>query len=752
MLKQEQFTTLERKIERFTRMLEERPKDGLTVLALAEASFRRGLKLDALTAYQQVTKEQPVSEAYLAVAEIYSQQNMTSEAYGELRRLFELDPENVEARLLANELQAQSPAPDDVAQLLNEPTSDEAFDEARLRLQIQRAIHNRELQERTRNVTLEPGVVIHEYYVEEAKKKLIDVDEQLRKIEDLRIYNATLRELPRPEAIAPEPELEASLETETEAESVAAVDMSAVGDEAPASVEESENVIPVSAEPVGDFAASPVAEEMVQPEVVPVETASLDFSSQEQPATEQPAASVPDFSEAALPEVGEVQPMEPAVPSAEEVSPAVDPALSPVEDSATDVDPTVADFDSSPAPAAEVAPVPPAETTVTEALDFAPESTGGVEPSNEAPEPVPVAFDPPDFSADSQGEAALEEVTPAPIEITTEPEPVSALDTGMELVTNVEPDLPDPDEAVTEPEIAALPDLPAVPDFSDSPTEPEMPTPEVIEIGLEQPSAPATSDVGESYSAESLDFSPEPVAPVPDALEPISVDSGIEPDLPEPSLPELVEQAPEVISAPELPPVPAPEPMPIQMGEPVQISEPEVAQPAITIEPEAAAEPEAPAEPAAPVEPEIAPQPEIEMEPEPAASNGALAAERQAFYVSQAEELGKLTATLARTRGVTSIFLCSRDGTTIDSVVKDDVTEARIGELVLESFDFLTAYAESPAYWVLECGGGIFVMQALDDFHVLIAIGQAGANFGALRYTMDKTKAKFGAILKDVPR
>ena len=51
-----------------------------------------------------------------------------------------------------------------------------------------------------------------------------------------------------------------------------------------------------------------------------------------------------------------------------------------------------------------------------------------------------------------------------------------------------------------------------------------------------------------------------------------------------------------------------------------------------------------------------------------------------------------------------------------------------------------------------QCNGGIFVMQTLDEDHVLIAVGQAGANFGALRYTMDKTKAKFGDILGEVPR
>lgn len=124
---------------------------------------------------------------------------------------------------------------------------------------------------------------------------------------------------------------------------------------------------------------------------------------------------------------------------------------------------------------------------------------------------------------------------------------------------------------------------------------------------------------------------------------------------------------------------------------------------------------------------------------------------RKAYYVSQAASLSALTATLARTRGVTSIFLVAREGTTIESVAKDAISEERIGELVQESFEFLEAFARDPSYWVLECAGGIFVMQKLDERHVLIAIGQAGANFGALRYTMDKTKAKFEQILSLTP-
>ena len=231
------------------------------------------------------------------------------------------------------------------------------------------------------------------------------------------------------------------------------------------------------------------------------------------------------------------------------------------------------------------------------------------------------------------------------------------------------------------------------------------------------------------------DLDPIVGAPEPDLpsdLDPIAV--APEPDVPnEPIAPLAV--APDSPAEPMAPPAPI---APIQVA-PDLPSEPAppIASEPVAIEPPVIDD----------IAPEVAPP---EVVPAPAASV-VNAAERQAYYESKAEELGKLTAALARTRGVTSIFLVARDGSTIDSVVKDDVTEERVGELVKESFEFLLAYAKSPSYWVLECTGGIFVMQTLDAHHVLIAIGQAGANFGALRYTMDKTKAKFGSILDNVP-
>lgn len=675
MLTQEQATTLDREIERFSQILAKNPGDGLTVLALAEASFRRGLKLEALTAYQTVTKEQPIPEAHLAVAEIYSQQNMSTEAYGELRQLFKLNPENVEARLLVRNLEKHSTAPDDIQLILRTPASEEAFREARLRLQIQRAIHNRELQERTRNGTLEPGVVIHEYYIEEAKKKLIEVDEQLRKLEDLKAYNASLHDLPTPEPVSPQveeaeqPEVEFALDQEL---ATAIQDFESQEQNAP----DLDELPPAPVPNESDFPSEEqVSSAEPEPEPLEVPLPALELESEAKVLHVEPEAEAQVASEEPAPTLLEVssETLEfeaPTESAAEEESEAPELVLLPnthdemLEQPASPVSDS-ADMEFPPVP-------PPAEGLVADEL---------VEELPPYPEPT----------LHIESEPVLTEQQVLPVE-----EPSIDLSIPIDVSSALDPELPEIDEA----EPLTLATTPVAP----------MPEPRLNDAVLDQSPA-AREGFGAPPAIEPVSFgepediSPPPVAPMEVAVESIAV----EPVAPTSEIPTA----------------------------------------ALAVEP-------APAEPTPVVEPAPVPEPAAVAEPipvaEPPRPAGVSAAERQAYYESRAEEIGKLTGTLARTRGVSSIFLVARDGTTIDSVVKDDITESRVGDLVKESFEFLSAYAASPAYWVLECAGGIFVMQTLDEEHVLIAIGQAGANFGALRYTMDKTKAKFEAILQNVPR
>jgi tetratricopeptide (TPR) repeat protein/predicted regulator of Ras-like GTPase activity (Roadblock/LC7/MglB family) len=702
----DQMTTLERKIGHFSRILESKPGDELTVLALAEASFRRGLKLEALTAYQEVVRSRAVPEAYLAVAEIYSAQDMPNEAYGELRRLFELDPDNVEARLLVNSLQEDALPPEDVREIMQRPTSEQAFDEARLRLKIQRAIYYRELQERTRNVTLEPGVVIHEYHMEEAKKKLIRVDELLRELERFREYTQTLALAPRPEPVSPqaEPESVASppAEVAQEGEPTPPPMLDELPQELTAEAPSSAELAPPPSEEESSPAPSQ-ENELPAPQVQTAEAPSAGTPSVETPLAEISLEEAPSGEASS-----EVVPLSEGLPEAS--------AQVPGESASVELAPS------------EEALSPLAATA---------------SPETAAPEPLP--------SASAESEMARGEFEPSPVPAeATSLEVTEPADSSVEVTASA--------EART---VEAAAEEMAAPAESQAGAEGEA-------AALRENATDSGPPSGEGQPAPHLDLSPLPIAAIEPPATPsfnpefaISMDSLVDPDLPD-----LKADLPEVDEIPDAPEQPSEEveaaaPPPPVAGPPTFDDAPPVPEPVSFAPIEmiddstmilTAPEPE----PIPPVAPVAAAPPVVE--PAPAYSSGEMeavpqtvSAARQAFYETHAEALSGLTTTLARTRGVTSIFLVAREGVTIDSVVKDDIGEKRVGELVRESFEFLEAFANDPAYWVLECAGGIFVMQKLDDRHVLIAIGQAGANFGALRYTMDKTRTKFEQLLAQAP-
>lgn len=483
MLQMDQKTSLERQIERFREISEASGGDLTATLALGEASLRRGLRLEALNAFQRVIRaEDSVVEAHLAIAQIFSQQRMFAEAYDELGRVLELDPDNLEARLLALELQEAQEPPDALREALDAIVVLSAFERTRIRLGVLKRLAERDFQERTRNLALESAEPLHEYYVEEAKKRLTLFERLLEGLEHLE------EETRRRQLEPPAPEL--------------------------------------------------IAPRLLEAEAQPVESPELD--------------------------------LEP-------------------------------DFGPQPEPAA-----------AAEAF--------GMDHSEELAQV-------PDLS---ESEFAFEEQSP-------ELQPIAAFEGASE-----------PGAVEASPEI-------------------------------EPPAAVET----------------DPEAAVLSVREPIA-----------PEVPEFDEVLPPVDEAPTEPP-------------------PEADQP--SLEPEA-----------------------IPDEAAPAAAAGPTPG-RLEFYSSLSADLGDLTGTLSKTRGVTSIYVVSRDGYLLEHSSKDDVAPERICAMVVEALDFLESFAPDPQYWVLECDGGILVMQTVDAMHVLVAVGQAGANFGALRYTMDKTRPRFAQLFEGMP-
>ncbi|MBI3925908.1 MAG: hypothetical protein HY319_10245 [Armatimonadetes bacterium] len=498
-------TTLSRKMAQYRGILEKAPDDLTPVLAFAETAMRRGLRLEALEAYQKVLgQESSIPEAHLAMAEIYHQQGLVSEAYQELVQLFALEPYNAEGHLLARRMAGSTEPPDLARPYLEEGSTLDEVARARTRLSISRSILMREVQELSRIAATNREPIL-EYFLAEAQKRLDRIHEALSELE-------TLEEEARAPRLRPP---------------------------------------------------------MVPPEVA--EEAILESPEEDFPVTGAP-------------------------------------------------------------PLEELEPAPRAPLWPESLEDLVSEETT--------------------YSLIHEPPPALEPIEPAPL-------PLDLDQFTRELEAEPSPVPPPP----LEPGLGWEQGLKAPPGF-------EVPPP----IQAPPPLQPTDLEAELSLSAASLSV------------------GGLELGLP----PTYEDSAPS----------------------PAPVSAPWLSELVF---------------------------PEATLEGPPSSA-------RLSFYDSLQAPLSTLTGQLAKTRGVTSLFICSREGHVIQHSTRDAMTPDLVSNLVVDGLSFLESYASEPRYWVLECDGGIVVLQMIDPRHVLVAVGQAGANFGALRYTMDKICPKFAELLSAAPQ
>lgn len=538
----EQKTTLELKLEKLRSICEKSPDNHIGLLALAETAFRRGLRLEALEAYQKVLKDESVAEAHLCMAQMYRHHGLYQEAISELRVLFDMEPGYPEAHVFARELSAATTLPHDIEEILLAGCGNDELALARVRLSIARSLVLREGQELVAIQDANAGDPTFGYYIFETRKRLSYCEEvlsQLTVLEDAR--KAYLADLDRQRQI------------ERERQRVA---------------------------------ETPVVE---------------------------------------APNVVEVRPVEP-LEGGSDVGVAAGTGLD-FNDFPTDTD---SDADTEAAVVEEVYQEVTeihAEQSLEEAV-VVEESTRTVEPALWDDHPALVLNH---DSGETGGRDADHDLT-------------------RDIIPTLEGDLP---------EIQQPGDL-----WDDGPALPR--------------------------------YEDHPVA---------TYDSGFGDDLVEPDLPPVVEERPTHLTLDPDPPV----------VEEVRVVEPEAVAP---------------------------PPPVVAVAPEPVQKDF------PGLYAPLLASLDGLIQTLAKTRSVSSVFLLNREGYAIAEQVKDSIGRERLSEFIIETVAFLEAFASAPQYWVLECAGGIVVIQSVDSYHYLVTIGQTGANFGALRYTMDRVRPNFEQVLQ----
>lgn len=169
----EVMTTLERQIQRNHRLLEGDPSNVDLMLTYAQDCLRRDLRFEALVNFQKSLELKETPIARRALAEIFYLQSLYTESYDELRRLFKIEPVNVEGHILLYFLKDKEAPPADLASHLAFVPSRSDLSDAVIRAQNERDILSREVQEYEGLVAAEndPEPVLI-YCAKEAQKRV----------------------------------------------------------------------------------------------------------------------------------------------------------------------------------------------------------------------------------------------------------------------------------------------------------------------------------------------------------------------------------------------------------------------------------------------------------------------------------------------------------------------------------------------------------------------------------------------------
>lgn len=114
----------------------------------------------------------------------------------------------------------------------------------------------------------------------------------------------------------------------------------------------------------------------------------------------------------------------------------------------------------------------------------------------------------------------------------------------------------------------------------------------------------------------------------------------------------------------------------------------------------------------------------------------------------QAEELLK---SLSKNRGVKKVILLEKGGFEVASVMSEGFEDLGYSEFVSEVVSLIDSHCveDTPPllYSVLEYKAGLIVIRMLDSNYMFAVISGSGANFGVLRYAMEKVKEGLSSLL-----
>lgn len=133
-----------------------------------------------------------------------------------------------------------------------------------------------------------------------------------------------------------------------------------------------------------------------------------------------------------------------------------------------------------------------------------------------------------------------------------------------------------------------------------------------------------------------------------------------------------------------------------------------------------------------------------------------MSSERLAFYEDSKGRISSILESLLKTKGVTALLGVTVDGYVICDVTNESFDGENVKKIIRNGVGAIKSWRTEDSgrafiYWVLEFEKGLIIIRSINKDHCLFALANAGVNFGALRYSIEKEKDKLSAILSNMP-
>lgn len=129
------------------------------------------------------------------------------------------------------------------------------------------------------------------------------------------------------------------------------------------------------------------------------------------------------------------------------------------------------------------------------------------------------------------------------------------------------------------------------------------------------------------------------------------------------------------------------------------------------------------------------------------------------FYESVKPQVNEVLMAINRTRGVTASMVIDEMGQVLHSIGREDFDPHQLASELLHGLNPLISWKENGGgaekdlvYWVIEFKNGLLVLQPVSQDLFLVVVGKTGANFGAVRYSIEKNSGQLSDLFADLPR